>query len=216
MTGKSTEALIDSLVSGFQPTSPHALARRLAVALFFGASAALLIVLVFYGIRDDFAAALSTSSFWMKWLYTLAFAVIGALLYRRLARPGREAGKLGFLMGAPMLLLSSIAFWDLRSLPAGERGTALWGSSALSCPWSIAFIATPVFVVLLMTLRRAAPTNLRSAGFAAGLLAGGVGAFIYGVHCTESTTAFVAAWYTIGMLLPAVLGALVGPRLLRW
>jgi len=43
-----------------------------------------------------------------------------------------------------------------------------------------------------------------------------VAAVVYAVHCTESAAAFVATWYTFGMLLPALLGLLIGPRVLRW
>jgi hypothetical protein len=27
---------------------------------------------------------------------------------------------------------------------------------------------------------------------------------------------FLATWYVLGILIPAILGALLGPRLLRW
>src|SRR5690606_10056653 len=54
------------------------------------------------------------------------------------------------------------------------------------------------------------------AGAAAGVLAGGAGAFAYAFHCPELAAPFLAVWYVLGMAMPVVAGALIGPRLLRW
>jgi len=61
-----------------------------------------------------------------------------------------------------------------------------------------------------------APTRPRLAGAAAGLMAGGIGATVYGLYCQETAAAFTAVWYTFGMLIWAAAGALIGGRLLRW
>ncbi|MFX4982815.1 NrsF family protein, partial [Acinetobacter baumannii] len=34
--------------------------------------------------------------------------------------------------------------------------------------------------------------------------------------CAEATALFVISWYTLGIAASAALGALAGPRLLRW
>ena len=48
------------------------------------------------------------------------------------------------------------------------------------------------------------------------MLAGAIGALVYLLYCPEMAPPFLLVWYTLGMLLPAALGALVGPRVLRW
>ena len=53
-------------------------------------------------------------------------------------------------------------------------------------------------------------------GATAGRLAGGVGALVYTLHCPELEAPFLGVWYVIGMAIPSVIGALLGPRLLRW
>jgi hypothetical protein len=90
------------------------------------------------------------------------------------------------------------------------------GGSAMVCPWMIAACATPVFVCLVWALRGLAPTRPRLAGAAAGLASAGVGGAIYALHCAESGGAFVLLWYSAGILLTAMAGALLGPPLLRW
>ena len=77
-------------------------------------------------------------------------------------------------------------------------------------------LALPALALALSALRGLAPTRLALAGAAAGLFAGGAGAFAYAFHCPELEAPFLGAWYVAGMLIPAALGALPGRRLLRW
>jgi len=57
---------------------------------------------------------------------------------------------------------------------------------------------------------------LRLTGAAAGLAAGASAATLYGLHCPEVSALFVLIWYSLGMLVAAAIGALAGPRVLRW
>ena len=61
-----------------------------------------------------------------------------------------------------------------------------------------------------------APTRLRLAGASVGLLAGAAGACVYAFHCPELAAPFLGTWYVLGMAIPTALGALLGPRVLRW
>ena len=38
----------------------------------------------------------------------------------------------------------------------------------------------------------------------------------YASHCPELSPMFVLVWYTLGVLIPAGVGAVLGPWLLRW
>ncbi|HJU21448.1 MAG TPA: DUF1109 domain-containing protein, partial [Casimicrobiaceae bacterium] len=83
-------------------------------------------------------------------------------------------------------------------------------------PWLIAGLSIPVFVAIVWTVRRMAPTNLRLAGAMAGFASGATGALVYSIHCPELGAPFLGTWYLIGMLLPAIVGSLAGERMLRW
>jgi hypothetical protein len=80
----------------------------------------------------------------------------------------------------------------------------------------VALISAPAFVASLWLMRRLAPTRPALAGAAAGLLASGLGATVYGFFCQETSAAFTAIWYTSAMLVWPAVGAILGPRLLRW
>jgi hypothetical protein len=72
------------------------------------------------------------------------------------------------------------------------------------------------FVALTWFLRTGAPTNLRLTGAIAGLLAGALGATAYAFHCPDDSVPFIAFWYATMIGLCCLLGALAGPKLLRW
>jgi hypothetical protein len=69
---------------------------------------------------------------------------------------------------------------------------------------------------VLYALRRGAPTHPAIAGAVGGLLSAGIAATLYASHCPDDSPLFLAAWYTIGIVLMTGIGALIGSRLLRW
>ena len=69
---------------------------------------------------------------------------------------------------------------------------------------------------MLWALRGAAPTRLALTGAGAGLLAGALATLAYALHCPEMAAPFMAVWYVAGMAIPTALGAVLGPRVLRW
>ncbi len=211
-----TTDLIDRLASDLRPTSQRAAWKRLTIALSAGSVVALGAAWLSLGLGNDFAAMLLTSSLWMKWAYALGVNAAALSLCVRLARPEGAPGALPFLLGVPLLMLGAIALIEVAGVPADER-RALWlGRTAAMCPWTIAALAIPIFVAVLLALRKLAPTRRRLTGFSAGCLAGAAAAGLYAIHCHETAAAFVVTWYTAGILLPGLVGVLIGSRVLRW
>jgi hypothetical protein len=112
-----------------------------------------------------------------------------------------------------MWLLAAIV---LALAPPAQRMALVLGQTALACPFLIALVSLPGFVAMFWLMRAWAPTRLRTAGAAAGFSAGALGALAYSLHCPEFAAPFLGVWYVLGMLIPAALGALAGPRWLRW
>jgi hypothetical protein len=161
--------------------------------------------------------AVRASWFWMKAGYSLAWFVAGFLILRRLARPGVRPGLAGVAVGVVALaVLGAMAANAAMRTPADQQ-PALWlGQTWKMCSMRVLALSIPIFVALAVGLRRLAPTRLRLTGAAAGLLAGGVSASVYGLYCQESAAPFVAVWYSLGIFASALSGAFLGPRLLRW
>jgi hypothetical protein len=57
---------------------------------------------------------------------------------------------------------------------------------------------------------------LALSGAGAGLLAGALGTLVYALHCPESAAPFIGIWYVLGIAIPTLAGAMLGPRVLRW
>lgn len=211
-----TDYLIDLLAEQAPQVPPRAASRRLHMALAGGLPLALAIMLVGYGIRQDLPQSLLWPMLWLKVLFPACVAVGGYVMVHRLSRPGVAVGRawLGVLLPvAAVWLLAAFNWWQL---PQAERMPALLGQTWRSCMWSIGLIALPIFAGAMAALRGLAPTRPAAAGAAAGAMAGGAGAAVYALHCPELTAPFIAVWYVLGIALPIALGALVGPRLLRW
>ena len=211
-----TERFIDLLASQAEPAAARRLAPLLGRALTVGVAASAALLLAGYGLRPDLPALLALPMFWLKLGVPLAIALAGAQLLRRLARPGVPAGRAWWGVALPVLLLWAVAAAQWLAVAPAERAPLLWGQTWRGCLASIGLLALPVALAALAVLRQMAPTRPRWAGAAAGTLAGGAGAGLYALHCPELAAPFLAVWYVGGMALPALAGALLGPRLLRW
>ena len=188
-----TDELIAMLASGAAPVETNAGRRRLAMALGWGLFGATLLMAVLLGVRPDLARALRLPMFWMKLGVPVLAALAALQLVWRLGVPGTGPGR------------------------APERWTPmLFGATWKTCPFNIALLSSPVFVAAFWAMRGMAPTHPAQAGAAAGLLAGAAGAAVYALHCPEMAAPFLGIWYVLGMAIPAVAGAALGARLLRW
>ncbi len=212
----NTDDLITLLATGVSPVDRRIVAKRFGMALLLGLAAALLLIATGFGIRADLAAIAGTPLFWAKLALPTALLLGALLLATRMARPGMRAGNCWLLLAAPVALVWAAALAILLAAPAEARWPLLLGSTWRECPWNIALLSVPTFIGMFWALRGLAPTRPRLAGAAAGLLAGAIAALAYSLHCPEMAVPFWALWYLLGMLLPSALGALLGPRLLRW
>lgn len=73
-----------------------------------------------------------------------------------------------------------------------------------------------VAAALVAWLRRGAPVAPNVAGFYTGVAAGALGSFAYGLSCPQDTIAHLGLWHVAPVMVSAVLGRLVVPRLVRW
>lgn len=212
----TTDDLINQLSSDLPPVRPGAVGRRLLVGLVLGALASGALVIALLGPRPDLAVAVRGFSFWMKWGYTASLALVAIAITLRLARPEARRFSRPWILALPVVVLAAIGLGELNATPRAGWPTLWLGDSWQICSALVFLLSLPIFAGLLWAFRAFAPTRLRVAGAAAGLTAGACSATIYCLHCTEVSALFVLVWYSAGMVLAALLGALLGPRLLRW
>jgi hypothetical protein len=211
-----TDDLIGMLATGVGPVAAHGVERRYGVALAGGVVGAAVLMLTFLRVRPDLAGVVLLPMFWVKVGFVGSLAVASLLAVLRLSRPGVRLAWMPGAMLVPVVLIWVIAGLSLFEAEPLQRRVLFFGTTWKSCPLLIALLSVPVFVGVMWAMRGGAPTRARLAGFVAGLLSGATAALVYCLHCPELAAPFVGFWYLLGMLIPAGVGALLGPRLLRW
>jgi hypothetical protein len=209
-----TETLVDMLARNAGP-APYALVtRRLSPAVVVGLVASSLAAMSVFGLIP--ATLFATAVPWTKMAYASALAIAAAWLTASLSRPAAPIVRPQCAFVAVVVAMFIIGAVSLISQPEDARAAALLGKSWFSCPWSVLALSLPALAAALWAVQGLAPTRPHAAGFAAGLLAGSLGAFGYALSCPEASAAFVAVWYSTGIALTGALGAALGLRVLRW
>ncbi len=211
-----TDDLITLLATGSEAVDSNAVCHRLLAALAVGAIVAVVLMAVTLGTRNDFAQMSALPMFWIKIGFVASLVAASLIAVIRLARPGASLAPLPAIVAAPVLALWIIALAVLAQVEPAQRAALIFGQTWKSCALLIAMLAVPVFISVGGALRELAPTRLRLAGAAAGLLAGSTGALVYCLHCPEIEAPFLGLWYVLGMLGPTAIGAVFGESLLRW
>jgi hypothetical protein len=212
-----TNDLIEMLAADAGPVDSRIGAQRLITSMCAASVVSLLLLIPWLGLRDDLTHAMGSIAFWWKQLFTLSLALPALLATLRLARPGVPLGRgLRWALAVPLLAVWIAAAYLLWNGTMPQRVKMIQGSSWAVCTQYIAVLSIPIFVATMWSLKALAPTRLRLTGAAAGLLSGATAAAVYCLHCPEVQPPFVAVWYVLGILTPVGVGAIIGPRVLRW
>lgn len=211
-----TEDLISALSTGVEPVERGAVNRSVSVALAVGALAAICAVLVGLGVRADLTTPRAVIFLALKLAFTLGTVGAASVYLTRLARPGGERRISIGLAAVPFAAIMLLAVVSLGQAPSSHWDRMMMGDQWLECLLSIPVIAVAPFAVIIWAVRKAAPTHLVRAGAFSGLVAGGVSAVAYALHCTDDSLPFVALWYGGTIVLCTLAGAVLGPKLLRW
>ena len=211
-----TDELITLLATGLEPADCGRPSRRLLAAWAMGTGVSLVVLAGVLRFNTALPREVLSPMFWARAAFCTSLALMALLAVRRLGQPGARLGVVPWGLAIPVAAMWLAATTELVGAPAADRIRLLLGHTAFACPWLIALLAAPLFIALIWALRSGAPTHLRLAGGAAGLAAGAGGALVYTLHCPELAPPFLSIWYVLGMLIPAGIGAGLGPRMLRW
>ncbi len=211
-----TDDLVAVLATDAGPIDTASLTRATGLAGLAGlalASGALLLTL---GLRTDLAAVLMTPPLLAKFALGGSVAGFALLAFERSLRPGRTVSGALALVLLPLAAVFAWALATLAGRPTGDWAGLVFGQTWGACVVFVTLYALLPFAALLALARRGAPVKPRLSGLAAGLGSAGLATIAYALHCPEDALPFIAAWYPLAMAIAAGLGALAGPRLLRW
>jgi hypothetical protein len=211
-----TDELIELLSANVGPVKSGYLRQTFLAALGIGAAAAFCLRLAVYGVP---ANPLSGQDVRLKvagLALALSLVVVGAGFLIKSARPG-EAGRWPLIVICVLLL----SIFSAGAIALALASPSAWSGMVFGAQWAACFFCIPVFAALpfatlVWALRKAAPTRLALTGSVVGLVAGALGATVCAYHYPSSSIPFLALWYGGPIVLCALIGALLGPRLLRW
>lgn len=209
-----TDDLITLIATQAGPAPRVSVASRLVPAGVVGGLIAAAIVLGVLGLIP--AAMFTEPGPWIKIGYASTLAIAAGWLFTRLGNPGASEKQATSALVGVVVVMATAGVLSYLGTPESERAAALLGHSWLVCPWAILALSLPVMAGAFWAMRGFAPTNLIFAGAACGIFSGSVAALAYALACTEPAAPFIAVWYTLGIALCGVLGAMLGPKLLRW
>jgi hypothetical protein len=178
---------------------------------------ALMLSILWLKPRSDLAVQMIFDDrlFLLKLAFAVSVVIATLPIVRDLSVPGRR-----IKLGAILAMMPFVAIMVLVLYELGERRAGVWlhhsDHATLECLWQIPALAAPAFIILAWAVRYLGPTDLSRTGAYIGLLAGGIGAVGYALHCHYDSVAFVGVAYTSAILATTLVGALLGPRILRW
>lgn len=209
-----TDQLLDMLARDAGPAPKAVVAKRLLPAVLLGGLTSIVLAL-------SIAGHLPLESFekgatWLKLGYAVSLVLGAGWLTFRLAHPVSR-----LRVPQSVVAIAVVAMWLIGALSLLLAPTTQWkglvfGETWLLCPLKVMIYSLPALAAVLWAVKGLAPTRLRQTGWACGALAGALGAVGYALSCPESSSTFVAIWYTAGIMTTAAIGSLVGPRFLRW
>lgn len=211
-----TDDLINVLSTNVEPVDLRQPGRDLAKSITVGIILSVGGVLAWSGLRQDLTDNHAIAFFVLKIVLSAALILAGARYLVRLGRPGVDTHIFHGHIGWPAYVTGALALAAMIALPLVHWHHLSMEDGWVECLVSIPLIALVPFASVVWAMRRMAPTNLPRTGAVAGVVAGGISALGYALHCTDDSLSFIALWYGGAIALCALAGFLLGPRLLRW
>jgi hypothetical protein len=194
-----TDDLIEMLARQEVAVDKQRMMLRWLAALGVGFLLSAIIFIYVFRINPDLRMLMENIWFWVRFAFIGSVVILGGWFFAKLNKPGSDA---------------RVPFW-LAAAPEDRRAMLL-GVSWNVCSRNIAMLAVPIFIASVWIARQFAPVRLRLTGAMLGLFSGGIAAMMYSMYCPEMEPMFLGVWYSLGMLIPAAVGALLGRRLLSW
>ena len=209
----ATPDLIQHLVSDLSPRSGAPIATRLATVTAAASLVCLALILMLFSKSPYFlqgpTLAIGVTA---AGGVTLAAAAFWGML--RLSYPESRPELVWLIVPVAIVLFGLVV--EIAQMPRGMWQQRLIGDNPLGCLFSVLLLSLPILFAAMLVLRQGAPSRPQISGAMAGLLAGGITATLYTIHCPEDSLLYIAAWHVPAVVLLAGLGALLGNRYLRW
>jgi hypothetical protein len=215
MMARTSDALIAELVGGLEPVRPLRFGEGLAFAL-AAAAVSVGMVVGLFGLRPDLAAGSVNPMHLIATGLFLGLALAATVTVVVMSRPQVGSHHNGWHWAAAMAALLPVAGMIVGISRGGDMLSAESIRHGAEC-FAIGGAASAlVFAMLVMWLRRGAPTAPGSAGLVAGVASGAFGIFAFSLYCADNNIVHIGLWHSAVVLAMAAVGRVLVPRLIRW
>ncbi|MDF1854003.1 DUF1109 domain-containing protein [Pseudooceanicola sp.] len=211
-----TEDLINALAAEAAPAPAASVETRVGLALPLAVLVSVVLYFLFLGPRPDLAERIIDPVVAAKTLLPLGLAMLALVLALRSARPAVPLGLPARVVWLVPAIALGLFVWAFVTTAPDSRFMLWQGKSIPVCLPMIVILSLPLTAGMLAAMRRGASVRPGFSGALAGLAAAGLATTIYSTFCNEDSPLFYATWYSLGILLATLIGALAGSRLLRW
>lgn len=206
--------LIDQLADDLTPVRPMRLGHGIAL-VGLAALVTIGLVEVFDGLWRGIVSGRASAFFFIANGMLGLLGAASAVAVIRMAGPrvgNRHDGARWALAMFAVLPLAALVVLGLQ----GNLEAVTHDPYGLDCFLAASSFAAVTFAVLVAWLRRGAPVSPAVAGTFAGIAAGAIGSFAYGLACPLDTLAHLGTWHTLPVVLGAAVGRVTVPPLVRW
>ena len=212
---RNSDALIAELVGGLEPVKPLRFGAGMAATL-AAATLSSAVVIALFGLRPDWLEGRVNPMHLLATGLYLGLALAATVTVVVMSRPQVGSDYSGWRWAAAMTGLLPVA-----GLIVGiSRGHDMLGAETMrhggECLVLGGGASLLVFAMLVLWLRRGAPTAPDRAGLVAGVAAGAFGIFAFSLHCPDNDIGNIGIWHSTVVLAMAGLGRITVPRLIRW
>jgi hypothetical protein len=212
-----TDELINTLVADHAARpGPKPVRYGLVMAIIAGFAISAALFSITLGLRPDILSALGTWRFDLKLGVNLVLVIAATWVALRLSSPTTNPLSAMRALLVPTLLLLAAVVYELVTIPASAWPSRAMGVNGVMCLANIIFLSVLPLAATIYALRQGAPTSPAMLEAVGGLLAGGLGATVFAMHCTNDSPLFVAIWYVLATGFMSMFGLVVGRQALRW
>lgn len=212
---RDSAVLIAELVEGLEPVKPLRFGEGIALILAAAGVTAVAVVAAF-GLRAEWLAGhldpmqlVSTGLF-------LGLALAASVTVVVMSRPQVGNDHSGWRWAAAMAGLLPLAGGIVAAVRGSETLSPELMRHGAECLVGGSIASLLVFALLVLWLRRGAPTSPERAGLVAGFAAGAFGIFAASLHCPDNDIVHIGLWHSGAVIVTALAGRLLVPRLIRW
>lgn len=209
------DKMIDRLVEDLTPVKPLKTREGLALTLVVATALATLAAFI-GGIRDDILMGMPHPMFFLRGGALLLLGMTSSYAVIAMSQPAVGNSFKGWIWALCAALLFPTTAAVMAIIAAPDDMAILVPRYGLECLGVSMLFGSGIAAAQVLWLRRGAPVALERAGWLVGMSSGALGAAAYSLHCPFNSIFYVGLWYSLAVVLCAILGRLLVPHLIRW